>query len=269
MTPHSTFAPLGPNAPETYATVDAAVRDKLLSVAVPTLSAVMFSKGLHSRFFPGSRPLNKAAAKFCGAAWTIRSIPIREDLRTQISNGTLPSRNRLAFDAAPPGSVIVCGTGSHPQVSMMGDIMSTALMVRGVAAVVLDTSVSDAHFVSTMPFPVVAAGTTSVSSFASLMVIDHDTPIGLQGVAVFPGDVIVGDENGAVCVPRHLADEIADAAIEQERLEVYVLELIRQGAPIDGTYPPNAAVLAGYARWREERSSGEQCGSERREIDPA
>ncbi len=258
MTTHPTFASLGPTAPETYEPVPDAVRDKLLSVAVPTLSAVLFQKGLHSRFFPGSRPLNPAAAKFCGAAWTIRSIPIREDLRAQISQGTLPSRNRIAFDSAPPGSVIVCGTGSHPEVSMMGDIMSTALMTRGVAAVVLDTSVSDAHFVSTMPFPVVAAGTTSISSFASLMVIDHDTPIGLQGVAVFPGDVIVGDENGAVCVPRHLADEIADAAIEQERLEVYVLELIRQGAPIDGTYPPNAEVLAGYARWCTERQTDDR-----------
>ena len=72
-------------------------------------------------------------------------------------------------------------------------------------------------------------------------------------MAVFPGDAIVGDENGAVCVPRHLADEIADAAIEQERLEVYVLALIKAGAPIDGTYPPNAEVLAGYARWLAER----------------
>jgi len=249
MTTSASFAPLGEMAPETYAPVAPELKARLLSVAVPTLSAVMFQQGLHSRFFPDSRPLNKAAAKFCGAAWTIRSIPIREDLRSAISNGSLPSRNRLAFDAAPPGSVVVCGTGSNPQVSMMGDIMSTALMVKGIAGVVLDTSVSDAHIVGTMPFPVVAAGTTSVSSFASLMVIDHDTPIGLQGVAVFPGDIIVGDENGAVCVPRHLGDRIADAAIEQERLEVFVLERIQAGAPIDGTYPPNAAVLEAYRAW--------------------
>lgn len=249
------FAPLGDHAPETYAPVSEALRARLMSVAVPTLSAVMFQKGLHSRFFAGSRPLNKAASKFCGGAWTIRSIPIREDLRSEISKGALPSRNRLAFDAAPPGSVVVCGTGSHPNVSMMGDIMSTALMTRGVAAVVLDTSVSDAHFISTMPFPVVAAGTTPISSFASLMVIDHDTPIGVQGVAVFPGDVIVGDENGAVCIPRHLADEIADASIEQERLEIYVLELIQAGAPIDGTYPPSAETLKGYARWCADRAA--------------
>jgi regulator of RNase E activity RraA len=252
---HPQFAPLGDTAPETYAPIPDALKAKLLSVAVPTLSAVMFQKGLHTRYFPGCKPLNPAAAKFCGAAWTIRSIPIREDLRSAISNGSLPSRNRLAFDAAPAGSVVVCGTGSNPQVSMMGDIMSTALMLKGVAGVVLDTSVSDAHIVGAMPFPVVAAGTVSVSSFASLMVIDQDTPIGIQGVAVFPGDLIVGDENGAVCVPRHLGDEIADAAIEQELLEVFVLERIQAGAPIDGTYPPNDAVKAAYRSWRMQRDA--------------
>lgn len=259
MSSRPPLPPLGETAPESYAALPEALKAKLLSVAVPTLSAVLFQKGFHSRFFRGSRPLNKAAARFCGAAWTIRSIPIREDLRAGISQGTVPSRNRLAFDAAPPGSVVVCGTGGHPDVSMMGDIMSTALMVKGVAGVVLDTSVSDAHFISTMPFPVVAAGTTPISSFASLMVIDHDVPIGLQGVAVFPGDIIVGDENGAVCVPRHLGDAIADAAVEQERLEVFVLERIQAGAPIDGTYPPGAAVLADYRDWlaaRGERPAG-------------
>lgn len=251
---HASFVPLGATAPEAYAPMADALKAKLLSVAVPTLSATLFQKGFHSRFFPGCKPLNPAAAKFCGPAWTIRSIPIREDLRSAISAGTLPSRNRIAFDAAPAGSVIVCGTGSNPQVSMMGDIMTTSLMVRGVAGVVLDTSVSDPHIVGAMPFPVVAAGTVSISSFASLMVIDHDTPIGFQGVAVFPGDIVVGDENGVVCVPRHLADEVADAAIEQELLEVFVLERIQGGAPIDGTYPPNAEVRAAYQAWKAARA---------------
>ena len=125
---------------------------------------------------------------------------------------------------------------------------------------VLDTSVSDGHIVGTMPFPVFAAGTVSVSSFASLMVIDHDTPIGLQGVAVFPGDLIVGDENGAVCVPRHLGEEIAAAAIEQERLEAFVLEHIRAGAPIDGTYPPDADMRAKYLAWSVSQRDANTAG---------
>jgi regulator of RNase E activity RraA len=86
------------------------------------------------------------------------------------------------------------------------------------------------------------------------MVADHDTPIGVRGVAVFPGDIIVGDQNGAVCIPRHLGEAIAEAASQTEALEEFILERIRAGAPIDGTYPPNAAVLADYAAWKAARA---------------
>jgi regulator of RNase E activity RraA len=246
-------APLGKLVSEAYTAVPDALKARLLSVAAPTISAVLFQKGFHTRVFVGLKPLNPNAAKFCGAAWTIRAIPIREDLRAAISRGEIPSRNRLAFDAAPAGAVVVCGTGGNPHVALMGDIMTTSLMTKGVAGVVLDTGVSDAHAISSMPVPVVAAGSAPVSSFAALMIIEHDTPIGVQGVAVFPGDIIVGDQNGAVCIPRHLADEIADAAIDQEKLEEFVLERIKAGAPIDGTYPPNAAVLEEYRRWAAKR----------------
>jgi len=243
------FASLGPLVSTHYQPIPDALRDKLMKVAVPTLSAVLYQHGFHSRYLTRVKPLNPNMRKFCGAAWTIRSIPIREDLRAGISRGTVPSRNRIAFDAAPAGAVVVCGTGGHPDVAMMGDIMSTSLMTRGVEGVVLDTGVSDGDFVATMDLPVIAAGNSPISSFAALMVIEHDTPIGFHEVAVFPGDVIVGDANGAVCIPRHLAEDLADACIEQERLEVFVLERIKAGAPIDGTYPPNEATLADYRAW--------------------
>ena len=249
-TDHTSLPPLGDLASAAYAAIPGALKEKLLSVAVPTLSAVLFKEGFHTRFLPGVKPLNVNAARFCGPAWTIRAIPIREDLRNAIASGEMPSRNRRTFDAAPAGAVVVCGTGCHPQVALMGDIMSTSLMTRGVAAAVLDTGVSDAHFISSMPFPVVCAGSAPVSSFAQIMIIDQDTPIGFNGVAVFPGDIIVGDANGAVCIPRHLAGHIADLAIEQEKLEEYILERIKAGAPIEGTYPPSAAVLREYEAWK-------------------
>lgn len=247
------LAPLTDIASSTYTAVPEALKSKLLSVAVPTLSAVLFKKGLHTRVFVGLMPLNPNAARFCGAAWTVRAIPIREDLRNAIAAGDIPSRNRLAFDAAPAGAVVVCGTGGHPNNALMGDIMTASLMARGVAGVVVDTGVSDAHIISSMPIPVFATGSAPVSSFAVVMLIDHDTPIGVQGVAVFPGDIIVGDRNGAVCIPRHLADVVVDAAIEQELLEEFLLERIKAGAPLDGTYPPNESVLEDYRKWSASR----------------
>jgi hypothetical protein len=137
-----------------------------LGIAVPTLSAVMFQRGFQNRFFIGPRPLNPNMPRFCGAAWTIRAIPIREDLRAAIATGQIPSRNRLAFDAAPRGSVVVCGTGGNPHIALMGYIMSTSLMIKGVAGVVLDTDVPDAQFIASMALPVIATGSAPVSSFA-------------------------------------------------------------------------------------------------------
>jgi regulator of RNase E activity RraA len=248
-------AHLGDLASDGYAPIEETLKAKLLSVSVPTLSAEMFKRGLMSRFFHGLVPLNRAASKFCGAAFTIRAIPVREDLRAAIAAFEIPSRNRRAFDAAPAGAVVVCATGDKANLGLMGDIMTTSLMTRGIAGVVLDAGVADADFIATMAIPVLPLGSAPVSSFAGIMVVDHDTPIGLRGVAVFPGDIIVGDPNGAVCIPRHLGDAIADAAIETEKLEEFVLERIRAGAPIDGTYPPNAAVMAEYSAWRADRAS--------------
>jgi regulator of RNase E activity RraA len=237
-----------------YEPIEEALRLKCLKVGVPTLSAVMFKRGLATRFFPGLSALNPFAATFCGAAFTVRAIPVREDLRAAIAAFEIPSRNRRAFDAAPPGAVVVCATGDKPHIGLIGDIMATSMMTKGVAAILLDAGVADAHFIASMPFPVFATGSAPVSSFSEIMIVDHDTPIGVRGVAVFPGDIIVGDPNGAVCIPRHLGDAVADAAFETERLEEFVLERIKAGAPIDGTYPPNADVLSEYDAWSAARA---------------
>ena len=241
--------PLGALASAEYSPVEPALRDRLRSVAVPTLSAVMFQMGLHTRFFRGLRPLDAGKPRFCGAAWTLRAIPVREDIRTAMSARTAPSLNRLSFDAAPSGCVIACGSGGHPDISFMGDIMATALVARHVAGVVLDLGVSDASLVADMALPVVCAGRDAVSSFSAVMVVGCNEAIGIQGVAVFPGDIIVGDADGAICLPRHLAEEVAARAEEQERMERFIITLVHAGVPIDIAYPPDEATLAAYRDW--------------------
>jgi len=238
------------------APVDEALRRNLLAVAVPTLSAVMFQRGLHSRFFRGLRPLNPQQPRFCGPAWTLRAIPVREDIRNAMSAREAPSLNRLALDAAPEGSVVICGSGGNSGISFMGDIMSAALIARRVSGVVIDMSVSDASLVQQMPLGVICAGREAISSFSAVMVVACNDAIGVQGVAVFPGDIIVGDADGAVCIPRHLAADIAAAAAEQERLERFVLDLVRAGTPIDTAYPPNAETLAAYRATLREAGGG-------------
>lgn len=251
MTPDEPFRlpPLGSLASAGWRPVDPSLRDRLLLVAVPTLSAVMFQMGLHTRYFRGLRPLDAGKPRFCGAAWTLRAIPVREDIRAAMAARTAPSLNRLALDAAPAGCVVACGSGGHPDISFMGDIMTTALIAREVAGVVLDLGVSDASLVAGMTLPIVCAGRDAVSSFSAVMVVGCNEAVGIQGVAVFPGDIIVGDADGAVCLPRHLANEIASRAAEQERLERFIIERVRAGAPIDVAYPPDEATMAAYRDW--------------------
>jgi regulator of RNase E activity RraA len=233
--------------------VEQAVVKRLAALAVPTISAVLYKKGLRSRFLYGLKPLNPEL-RFAGPAHTVRAIPVREDLRDAMASGQAPNTHRLAFAAAGPGDVIVIAGGGVTGVSLLGDIIATSLHLRGIAGVVADSDVSDAALVARMPIPVVATGSAPVPGPAKLMVADHGLPVGIAGVAVYPGDIVVGDANGAVCVPQAIAAEVADATEEAERLETFILERIQAGAPLDATYPPDAATRAAYADWIKRRS---------------
>ncbi|MCC7425807.1 MAG: ribonuclease activity regulator RraA [Alphaproteobacteria bacterium] len=245
-----------PAEPSTPPDLPDALRRRLLAVAVPTLSQLLYGRGLRTRFLAGLMPLNPAAARFCGPAFTMRAIPVREDLREATEKGQLPNLHRRGLDAVPPGAVLVCATGGAAGVSVLGDIIAAALHRRGVAGVVVDTGIADAALVARMALPVVAAGSAPVPSPAQVMVVDTGLPIGIAGVAVYPGDIMVGDANGVVCVPHGIAETVAAAAAEKEALETWILDEIARGAPLDGTYPPNAEALARYRAWRERGPRG-------------
>jgi regulator of RNase E activity RraA len=113
--------------------------------------------------------------------------------------------------------------------------------------------VRDSGEIAKMDFPVYCAGGSAPLNLIQHHATDLNVPIGCGGVAVYPGDVIVGDEEGVVVIPRHLADEIAADAAEQEQLEAFVLERIQGGAKLPGTYPPSAETRAAYDAWRKQR----------------
>lgn len=222
----------------------------LSAVAVPTLSAMLYARGLRSRFLHGVVPANPAR-RMVGPAYTIRAIPAREDLRDDLAAGRAPNLHRRFFSETPPGAVLVCATGGAAQVSVLGDIIATALMRQGVAGVVVDTGVADLPAVSALDLAVFhAGGSAPVPSGAAVLVVDRDLPVGLAGVAVFPDDVMVGDASGVVCIPRGIAAEIAAEAAEKERLEDWIQREIAAGAPLEGTYPPDAATKARYRQSR-------------------
>jgi regulator of RNase E activity RraA len=225
----------------------------LRGVGVPTLSAVLSARGLRSRFLHGIVPAGEAC-RCVGPALTIRAIPVREDLRDAIARGEAPNLHRRFLGTAPAGSVIVCATGGAGHVSVLGDIIATALRRNGVAGFVSDTGVSDLPAVSRLPLPVFhRGGSAPVPSGAAVMIIDQGLPVGIAGVAVFPDDVMVGDASGVLCIPRAMLRDVAEAAAEKERLEAWILDRIAAGDPLDGTYPPDAETRARYEAWMRAR----------------
>jgi regulator of RNase E activity RraA len=183
----------------------------------------------------------------------MRNIPAREDL-DQISAFDNPEHpQRKAIESVPPGGVLVIDCRGEKRVASGGEILTTRLKVRGAAGLVSDGPVRDSGEIARLDFPVYCAGGSAPLNLIQHHAIDLDVPIGCGGVAVYPGDVVVGDAEGVVVVPRALADEVAADAHEQEKLEAFSLERIRNGAALPGTYPPNAQTKAAYEAWRRQR----------------
>ncbi|MFO1158837.1 MAG: ribonuclease activity regulator RraA [Reyranellaceae bacterium] len=214
-----------------------------------TVSMQMLKRGFRNSAINGVRPVNPAAARMVGPAFTLRYIPGREDLDQPPKPSDPPSAQREAIEGTPAGHVLVIGTESNTAAGTLGDILALRLKVRGVAGVLSDGAMRDTPVIGKMDFPVYCTAAAAPPSMTRLHPVETETPVGICGVPVYPGDVIVADEDGAIVVPRHLADEVARDSFEQERLEKFVAIRISQGIPIAGTYPPNDETKALYEAW--------------------
>jgi regulator of RNase E activity RraA len=229
---------------------------RLREVSTATLCTQLFKRGFRNVYLQGVSRLTKpSGGNLVGAAFTVRNIPAREDI-DQLSAFENPEHpQRKAIESVPPGHVLVIDTRGEKRVASGGQILTTRLKVRGAAGLVSDGPVRDSGEIAKMDFPVFCAGGSAPLNLIHHHAIDLNVPIGCGGVAVYPGDVIVGDEEGVVVIPAHLADEVAADAAEQEKLEVFLLERVQNGAALPGTYPPNAATRAAYEEWRKKRNA--------------
>jgi regulator of RNase E activity RraA len=218
-----------------------------------TLTTQLFKRGFRNVFIQGVQPLAEYGENMVGPATTLRYIPAREDLdHVGVFEDPMHPQRR-AIEMTPAGNVLVMDCRGDARAASGGQILMTRLMVRGVAGMVSDAGVRDAGPISEMDFPVFCAGPSAPLNLALHHAVDMDLPIACGGVAVYPGDIIVGDQDGVVVVPRHLADEIAPQAAEQERLETFIVERVRGGAKLPGTYPANEETRAAYAEWLKSR----------------
>lgn len=231
--------------------LDPQVYADLARASTATLTTQLFQRGFRNVFLNGLRPLNPEHARFVGQARTLRSIPAREDLDVVSSFGDPNHPQRKVFELLEPGDVLVMDCRGDLRAANGGGILTTRAMMRGAVALVSDGSIRDSPEIARMPFPVFTAGASATISLTVHHAVDIDVPIACAGVPVFPGDILVGDEEGVVVIPRHLAAEIAEPAAEQEAFEAFILQKIQSGAPLPGTYPPNDATKAEYEAWKK------------------
>jgi regulator of RNase E activity RraA len=232
------------------------VIEALGQVSTATLQTQLFSRGLRNTFMFGVRPLAPDTARFVGEAFTLRYIPAREDIDVLDAFQDPAHPQRLAIESVGPGQVLVMDCRGEGRAASAGHILITRLQRRGAAALVTDGSVRDSPQVRRTAFPVFTSAVSATTNLVLHHAVDMQVPIGCAGVPVFPGDILVGDEEGVVVIPRHLAAQIAEPAAEQEELERFILSRIQDGAALPGTYPPNDSTLSAFRAARLSAHDG-------------
>jgi len=225
----------------------------LRRASTATLCTQLFKRGFRNVFLQGITRLTRASGtNLVGPAFTMRNIPAREDI-DQISAFDNPEHpQRKGVESVPPGHVLVVDCRGEKRVASGGQILLTRLQVRGAAGMVSDGPVRDSGEIAQMDFPLYCAGGSAPLNLIHHHAVDLNVPIGCGGVPVYPGDIVVGDAEGVVIIPALLADEVARDAAEQETMERFILERVRDGAALPGTYPPNAQTRAAYEEWKKK-----------------
>ena len=226
-------------------TLDATTRDALGHVSTATLTTLLLKRGLRNVWLRGPRPLRSGRGRVVGPAFTLRFVPMREDLATPESWAS-PRSTRAAIEEMPEGCIAVVDARGVADAGIFGDILCARMRKLGVAALVTDGVLRDFAGVDGTGLPVWCQGIAAPPSVAGLTFVGWQEPVGCGGVALFPNDVVVADDDGAVVIPAGLVEEMAVAGLEQERLETWIMGEIEQGQALPGLYPPNAETRARY-----------------------
>lgn len=226
--------------------------EALQAVSTGTLTTVLLKKGLRNVWMRGTMPLAPGQGRVVGRAFTLRFVPAREDLATPASWGS-PISTRAAIEDMPAGCVAVVGAMRTTDAGIFGDILCARMAKKGVVGLVTDGVVRDVSGVLGTGLKVWCQGTAAPPSVAGLTFVGWQEPIDCGGVAVFPNDVVVVDQDGAVLIPAALLDDVVEAATEQEQLENWIMGEVEQGARLPGLYPPNAENKAKYEAWKKSR----------------
>ncbi|MBT2302574.1 ribonuclease activity regulator RraA [Variovorax paradoxus] len=231
-----------------------ATREQLMKVSTATLCTALFKRGLRNQFIQDVRPLNPGLPNMVGEAFTLRYMPAREDLNPISVFLDRNHPQRQAVEQCPEGAVLVIDSRKDARAASAGGILVTRLMKRGTAGVVTDGGFRDSPEIAKLGFPAYHCRPSAPTNLTVHQAIDINVPIGCGDAPVFPGDVIVGDAEGVIVIPAHLADEIAAEATEMTAFEDFVQEKVLEGRSILGLYPPtDEQSRSDFAAWRQAK----------------
>ena len=231
------------------------VKAQLGSVCAATIATELFNRGLRNCFLYGLKPLNPAHCRFVAEAFTLRYIPSREDVDDYRIYHKPGHPQRVAIEECPPGHALIMDCRNDPVGASAGDILVTRLMKRGAAGVVTDGGFRDSPDIAKLDFPAYHQRPSAPTNITRHHAVDIDVPIACGDVAVYPGDVVVGDKEGVLVIPVGIAEEVAAEAAEMTVFEDFVIEQVENGRSIFGLYPAtDPATTVAFAEWRKERS---------------
>ena len=229
--------------------MNADILKKLSEISVATTTMQLLKRGLRNVSLAGVMPINNPVQPITGPAYTLRFVPMREDLSTPEVLGAADYSPRRAIEECPKGAVLVIDGRDRGDIAVLGDLLTERLRQRGVTGVVSDGGVRDFEETLAVGLPIYAAGPAAPAHIAGHAAADREAPIACGGVAVLPGDIVKGDGDGVVVIPQALAEEVARDGPEQERYERFAKLKIREGRPIPGVYPPSEETRKEYEAW--------------------
>jgi regulator of RNase E activity RraA len=231
-----------------------ATRSKLKTVSTATVATALFKRGFRIQMIQDVHPLSPDQPTLVGEAFTLRYMPAREDLNDVDVFRDRSHPQRKAVEDCPPGAVLVMDSRKNARAAAAGAILVTRLMMRGCAGVVTDGGLRDSAEIAKLAFPAYHHRPSAPTNLTLHQAIEINVPIGCGDAPVFPGDVILGDSDGVIVIPAHLADVIADEALEMTVFEDFVVEEVRKGRGIIGLYPAtDETVRTDFAAWRRAK----------------
>jgi regulator of RNase E activity RraA len=229
-------------------------RERLKRVSIATISSCLYRQGLKRVTPHGIVPVTPTQPRMVGEAFTIRFVPMREDVGGPDSYGSQGNVHQRAFEECPEGFVLVMDTRGETRGCCGGDLLIGRLKARGCAGIVTDGGFRDTPDVATLDFPAFQQKPAPAPSFGVLQAVELNVPVGCSDVAVYPGDVVVGDLEGVVVIPNALANRIAEEAWAQTQYDTFASVEIARGRSVIGLYPPSAESRADFERWQGSKN---------------